>query len=94
MAGQLDSLFKNVAKQIVSDLGASLDTTISYIRKGVSEYDIDRGEQFTVDTTFSNLKVPFLTSIPKSRIEILLKEFLTRSENLLYGIIRGDLILL
>ena len=36
MAGQLDSLFKSVAKQIVDDLGSSLDTTITYIKKGVS----------------------------------------------------------
>lgn len=33
MAGQLDSLFKSVAKQIVADLGSSLDTTITYIKK-------------------------------------------------------------
>ena len=30
MAGQLDTLFKNVAKQVVADLGKSLDTTITY----------------------------------------------------------------
>ena len=29
MAGQLDSLLKNVAKQIVAELGAALDTTIT-----------------------------------------------------------------
>ena len=33
MAGQLDSLFKNVAKQIVSDLGDSFDSSITYIKK-------------------------------------------------------------
>ena len=38
MAGQLDSLFKSVAKQIVADFGISLDTTITYIKKGVSSY--------------------------------------------------------
>ena len=30
MAGQLDSLLKSVAKQVVSDLGSSLDSTIVY----------------------------------------------------------------
>ena len=58
MAGQIDSLFKSVAKQLVADLGTSLDTTISYVRKGVSSYNIETGEEISVDTTFSNLKVP------------------------------------
>ena len=58
MAGQLDSAFKQIAKQIVSDLGSSLDTTITYIKKGVSSYNIETGEEISVDTTFSNLKVP------------------------------------
>lgn len=58
MAGQLDSILKSVAKDIVSDLGKSLDTTITYIKKGFSEYNVDTGEQVTVDTTYSNIKVP------------------------------------
>jgi len=58
MAGQLDSLLKKVAKQVVSDLGSSLDTTITYIKKGVSSYNIDTGEEISVDTTFTNIKVP------------------------------------
>tara|TARA_Y100001935_G_scaffold90039_1_gene74772 strand:- start:4110 stop:4496 length:387 start_codon:yes stop_codon:yes gene_type:complete len=58
MAGQLDSLLKKVAKQVVSDLGSSLDTTISYTKKGISEYNIETGEEISVDTTFSNIKAP------------------------------------
>ena len=58
MAGQLDSLLKKVAKQVVSDLGSSLDTTISYTKKGVSEYNIETGEEISVDTTFADIKVP------------------------------------
>ena len=58
MAGQLDSLFKSVAKSVVSQLGDSFDHTISYTKKGVSSYNIDTGEQVTVDTTYSDLKVP------------------------------------
>lgn len=58
MAGQLDSLLKSVAKQIVSDLGTSLDTTITYVKKGISSYNVDTGEQITVDTTYSGIKVP------------------------------------
>ena len=58
MAGQLDSAFKQIAKQIVSDLGNSLDTTITYTKKGTSSYNVETGEQITVDTTFSNIKAP------------------------------------
>ena len=58
MAGQLDSLFKSVAKQIVADLGSSFDSTITYIKKGVSSYNVKAGEQISVDTTYSDIKVP------------------------------------
>ena len=58
MAGQLDSLLKNVAKQVVADLGSSLDSTIVYTKKGLSSYNVDTGENITIDTTYSDLKVP------------------------------------
>ena len=58
MAGQLDSLLKSVAKDIVATLGDSLDTTITYVKKGVSSYNVDTGEQITIDTTYSDIKVP------------------------------------
>ena len=58
MAGQLDSLFKSVAKSVVATVGDSFDHTISYTKKGVSSYNLDTGEQVTVDTTYSDLKVP------------------------------------
>ena len=58
MAGQLDSILKSVAKDIVSTLGNSLDTTITYVKKGVSSYNVETGEQVTVDTTYSDIKVP------------------------------------
>ena len=58
MAGQLDSLFKSVAKSVVSQLGDSLDHTITYVKKGISRYDVNTGEQKTIDTTYSNIKVP------------------------------------
>ena len=58
MAGQLDSLFKSVAKQIVADLGSSFDSTITYVKKGVSSYNIDTGEEVSIDTTYSDLKAP------------------------------------
>jgi len=58
MAGQLDSLLKSVAKDIVATLGDSLDTTITYVKKGVSSYDVETGEQITINTTYSDIKVP------------------------------------
>ena len=72
MAGQLDSLFKTVAKQIVADLGSSLDTTITYVKKGVSSYNVETGEQISVDTSYSDLKVPieFIRSTEDDNREI------------------------
>ena len=58
MAGQLDSLLKNVAKQVVADLGSSLDSSINYIKKGISSYNIETGEEISIDTTYSNIKAP------------------------------------
>ena len=72
MAGQLDSLFKSVAKQIVADLGSSFDSTITYIKKGVSSYNVEAGEQISVDTSYSDLKVPieFIRSTENDNREI------------------------
>ena len=72
MAGQLDSLLKSVAKQIVADLGSSLDTTITYVKKGVSSYNVETGEQISVDTSYSDLKVPieFIRSTEDDNREI------------------------
>ena len=58
MAGQLDSLFKSVAKSVVATLGDSFDHTITYTKKGISSYNVETGEQITVDTTYSDIKVP------------------------------------
>ena len=57
MAGQLDTVLKNVAKQVVSQLGNALDSSIIYTRKGISSYDTDSGEYITIDTTYE-IKVP------------------------------------
>ena len=57
MVGQLDTSLKNIAKQVVSLLGNSLDTSIVYTRKGVSSYNNTTGEYITVDTNYT-IKVP------------------------------------
>ena len=53
MAGQLDSLLKNVAKQVVADLGASLDSTITYTKKASGSYNTSTGVYSTSDTVYS-----------------------------------------
>ena len=53
MAGQLDTAFRSIAKQVVAQLGASLDNEITYIRKGVSSYNNETGEYHTVDTEYT-----------------------------------------
>ena len=58
MAGQLDSVFKNVAKSVVATLGDSFNHTITFIKKGVQEYDVDNSQLISVDTTYSDIKVP------------------------------------
>tara|TARA_R100000152_G_scaffold8059_1_gene3193 strand:- start:981 stop:1364 length:384 start_codon:yes stop_codon:yes gene_type:complete len=57
MAGQLDSLLKSVAKQVVSQLGDSLDTTIIYTRKSSASYNTSTGAVTTSDTSYT-IKVP------------------------------------
>ena len=58
MAGQLDSVFKNVAKSVVASLGDSFNHTITFVKKGVQEYDVDNGELVSINTTYSDIKVP------------------------------------
>ncbi len=58
MAGSLDSALKAAAKQAISSLGTSLDTTITYNRKVKSSYRIETGEQHVSTTSYSDIKVP------------------------------------
>ena len=57
MAGQLDSLLKGIAKQVVSDLGSSLDSSIVYTKKASGSYNTATGVYSTSDTTYS-IKAP------------------------------------
>ena len=57
MAGQLDSLLKSVAKDVVSTLGSSLDTSITYTKKASGSYNTSTGVFTTTDTTYS-IKAP------------------------------------
>ena len=63
MAGALDTLFKNVAKQVVADLGKSFDHTITYTRKASPSYNTSTGALTTTDTSYSfDVPVEFVQS--------------------------------
>ena len=67
MAGQLDALLKNVAKQVVSQLGDSLDTTIVYTRQASASYNTSTGAVTTSDTSYSiEVPVEFVQSTEES----------------------------
>ena len=53
MAGQLDSLFKNVAKSVVAQLGDSLNHDITYTKKTSPTYNTSTGALTTTDTSYS-----------------------------------------
>jgi len=53
MAGQLDSLFKNVAKSVVKDLGTSLDTSVTYTKKASATYNVATGVVTSTDTSYT-----------------------------------------
>ena len=63
MAGQLDSLFKDVAKSVVAQLGASLDHDITYTKKASGSYNTATGANTTSDTTYSINAHFFLSSV-------------------------------
>ena len=70
MAGALDSLFKNVAKSVVADLGKSFDHTITYTRKASPTYNTSTGALTTTDTTYSiQVPVEFVRSEEEAEAE-------------------------
>ena len=63
MAGQLDTLLKSVAKQVVADLGSALDTTITYTKKASGSYNTSTGVYTTTDTSYSiSVPIEFIQS--------------------------------
>ena len=58
MAGALDTAFKAIAKQVVADLGAALDTTITYSAISKGSYNVAAGKQLTTTTSYSDINVP------------------------------------
>jgi len=63
MAGQLDSLLKSVAKDVVATLGTSLDSSITYTKKASGSYNTSTGVYTTTDTSYSiNVPIEFIRS--------------------------------
>ena len=64
MAGALDTALKAAAKQVVSDIGSSLDTTITYTVNTKGSYNVAAGKQLITTTSYSDIKVPieFITT--------------------------------
>ena len=54
----LDTLFTDVAKQLVSDLGSALNTTVTFTRSASATYNTATGALTTTNTAYSSLKVP------------------------------------
>lgn len=54
----LDALFTNVAKQVVTDLGSALNTTITFTRRASATYNTATGALTTTNTTYASIKVP------------------------------------
>ena len=70
MAGQLDTAFKQIAKQVVAVLGSSFDSSIVYTKKASGSYNTSTGAFTTTDTTYS-IKAPieFINSIEDGNVE-------------------------
>ena len=70
MPGALDTLFKNVAKQVVADLGKAFDHTITYTRKASPSYNTSTGALTTTDTDYSfDVPVEFVRSEEETEAE-------------------------
>ena len=81
MAGQLDTLFRNVAKSVVADLGKSLDNTIIYTRKASPAYNVSTGALSTSDTAYSfDAPLEFVDSQEQGREERKAKLYITPSQ--------------
>ena len=53
MAGELDKLFKDVAKRVQKELGESFSAEITYTRKASPSYNVATGAVTTTDTTYT-----------------------------------------
>ena len=67
MAGELDKLFKDVAKRVQKELGASFSTEITYTRKASPSYNVATGAVTTIDTSYTfDAPIEFIASDEES----------------------------
>ena len=57
MSGALDTALKAIAKQVVSDFGSELNTTITYSVNSKGSYNVAAGKQMISTTSYTDIKV-------------------------------------
>jgi len=57
MSGALDTALKAIAKQVVSDFGSELNTTITYSVNSKGSYNVTAGKQMISTTSYTDIKV-------------------------------------
>tara|TARA_B100000700_G_C14845615_1_gene761427 strand:- start:74 stop:460 length:387 start_codon:yes stop_codon:yes gene_type:complete len=57
MSGALDTALRAIAKQVVSDFGSELNTTITYSVNSKGSYNVGAGKQLITTTTYTDIKV-------------------------------------
>tara|TARA_B100000902_G_C26904786_1_gene713912 strand:- start:80 stop:466 length:387 start_codon:yes stop_codon:yes gene_type:complete len=57
MSGALDTALRAIAKQVVSDLGSELNTTITYSVNSKGSYNVGAGKQMISTTSYTDIKV-------------------------------------
>ena len=57
MSGALDTALRAIAKQVVSDFGSELNTTITYSVNSKGSYYVAAGKQMISTTSYTDIKV-------------------------------------
>ena len=57
MSGALDTALRAIAKQVVSDFGSELNTTITYSVNSKGSYNVAAGKQMISTTSYTDIKV-------------------------------------
>ena len=58
MPGALDAAFRKAAKDVVKELGTSLDVEIDYVREVSGDYNVSTGTYTNLNQTYSGINVP------------------------------------
>ena len=58
MPGALDAAFRKAAKDVVKELGSSLDVEIDYVREVSGDYNVTTGTYTKLNQTYSGISAP------------------------------------